>query len=131
MDSVLHAIGALPGAGRYAVTFRRPDGSEQTAVIQLDGATGVDVAPASLPQGWTTDGAALLATIEAVRAFDAARRHSPVSASLRDVDGGWDVSLGNVVLGDAGRPTCTAHGAMSGENGTYVCAECGAQAAFG
>jgi hypothetical protein len=131
MDSVLHAIGALPGAGRYAVSFRRPDGSEQTAVVQLDAGTGVDVAPASLPPGWTRDSEPFRAAVEAVRAFDAARRHAPSAATLRDVDGGWDVSLGNVVLGDAGAPTCTAHGAMAGAGDQYVCDECGARATFG
>ena len=131
MDSVLHAIGALPGAGRYALTFRRPDGSEQTAVVQVGGAAVVEVAPASLPPGWTTDAEPFQAAVEAVRALDAARRHTPAVATLRDVDGGWDVSLGNVVLGEAGVPTCTAHGAMGEEGGGYVCAECGARAAFG
>ena len=37
MDAVLHRIEALPGAGRYAVTFRCADGSEQTAVMIVDG----------------------------------------------------------------------------------------------
>lgn len=129
MDAALHRVEALPGLGRYAVTFRRPDGSEQTAVVQLDGERA-EVAEASLPTGWRRDSAAFTAAAAAVRAVDAARRHAPARATLRDVEGGWDVSLGNVVLADPGRPTCTAHGAMSEHEGGYVCAECGARAIF-
>jgi hypothetical protein len=127
MDSVLHKIAALPGEGRYAVTFRRADGSEQTAVMHVRGDV-VDVAEAGLPVGWTIASADFTATARAVCAFDDARRLAPSAAVLRDVAGGWDVSLGNVVLGPAGVPTCTAHGELIGEQGEYVCADCGARA---
>lgn len=127
MDSVLHGIAALPGDGRYAVTFRRPDGSEQTAVVHIN-AHDVEVPEASLPTGWTKAGERFRATADAVRAFDSARRHSPAMPTLRDVDGGWDVSLGNVVLGAGGAPTCTAHGEMAQDGAGYACAECGARA---
>jgi hypothetical protein len=121
--AVLVRIEALPGEGRYAVSFERPDGSEQTAVVQLT-EQGVEVAEASLPAGWTRDSEAFAAVI----AFDAARKHAPAGPALRDVPGGWDVSLGNVVLGESGLPECTAHGVMTESDGSYLCTECYARA---
>jgi len=129
-ESLVHRIEALPGTGRYAVTFRRGDGSEQTAVVHLAGNGAAEVAEASLPRGWTVDGAMFQAVVAAVRAVDDARQLIP-APQLRDVEGGWDVSLGNVVADPAaagGLPRCTAHGAMSDEGGVFVCAECGARA---
>lgn len=140
MGAVLHRIEALPGEGRHAVTFRRPDGTEQTAIVHLaadaadaDGADGeLDVAEASLPAGWTRSSELFQVTAAAVRAFDRARRTAASAGpALRDVPGGWDVGLGNVVLGDSGVPTCTGHGEMTGDGETYTCPECGAQAVFG
>jgi hypothetical protein len=130
MDAALQRIEALPGDGRYAVTFRRTDGSEQTAVVHMDDGR-VDVAEASLPIGWTADSAEFAAVRAAVSAFDAARRQASGTASLRDVPGGWDVSLGNVVLTEADVPSCTAHGEMAADGDVYVCAECGARALYG
>jgi hypothetical protein len=133
MDAAVHRIEALPGIGRYAVTFRRGDGSEQSAVVQLrdDQEQSVEVAEASLPPGWRAADAPFTATVAAVRALDAARRLTPERA-LRDVAGGWDVSLGNVVLGAEGAPECTAHGTMAADPaGEYRCAECGARALLG
>ena len=127
MDAVLHAISALPGHGRYAVTFRRPDGTDQTAVVHVAGDV-VEVAEASLPGGWTRGGALFRATAEAVLAFDAARGAAPADATLHDVEGGWDVSLGNVVLGRSGVPACTAHGDMDRVGAEFACSECGARA---
>jgi hypothetical protein len=112
------------------VTFRLPDGTDQTAVVHVVRGR-VDVADASLPAGWTRDSDAFAATIDAVLAVDAARRCAPAVATLRDVEGGWDVSLGNVVLGPDGVPMCTAHGAMSAKDGVYVCTECDARALLG
>lgn len=131
VDAVLYRIEALAGVGRYAVTFRRPDGSEQTAVVHAtDGA--VEVAEASLPSGWTRDSDAFRATAAAVLAVEAARSLAPASSTLRDVEGGWDVMMGNVVLSGTGVPTCTAHAELDlGAGGVWVCAECGAQALLG
>jgi hypothetical protein len=125
--AALFRIEALPGEGRYAVGFERADGSEQTAVVQLT-ADGLEVAEASLPAGWTRESEAFTATAAAVAAFDAARRHAPDGPALRDVEGGWDVSLGNVVLGASGLPACTAHGEMTEKDARYLCTECYAQA---
>ncbi len=130
MGAVLHRIEALPGEGRHAVTFRAADGSEQTAIVHLT-AGGLDVAEASLPSGWSRDSEQFAATADAVRAFDGAHRAGSVAAPLRDVPGGWDVSLGNIVLGEHGVPACTAHGDLDHTADSWTCAECGAQALFG
>jgi hypothetical protein len=124
----LHRIEALPGRGRYAVTFRRSDGGEQTATATV-GDAGVEVAEAALPTGWRRGGTEWQAVAAALTAFDSARRTGTALATLQDVPGGWDVSLGNVVLDDAGRrPACTAHGPLTAAPDSYVCAECGARA---
>jgi hypothetical protein len=128
--SVLHRIEALAGNGRYAVTFQRGDRSEQTAVLQVSGAE-VSAAEASLPVGWTLSSDAFHALAQAVLAVQRARGTGPKTVALSDVDGGWDVMMGNVVLGDEGVPTCTAHGPMTlGADGVYECADCGARAAY-
>jgi hypothetical protein len=124
--AALIRIEALPGDGRYAIAFERADGSEQMAVVHLTD-DGVSVAEASLPAGWSRDSAAFAATAEAVTAFDRARRHAPTAPALRDVDGGWDVSLGNVTLAD-GAPTCVAHGPMTSSGDQFLCTECYARA---
>jgi hypothetical protein len=131
MDAVLHRIEALPGAGRWAVTFRGPDGAEVGTVVQVDSDGTPTLAPASLPPEWR-DGPAHAALLAAVAAVAAARAGAAEGAAdeLRDVPGGWDVSLGNVVLDGAGRPACTAHGPLTGQAGRWTCAECGATALF-
>ena len=132
MDAALHRIEALPGTGRWAVTFRRGDGSEQTAVVQVGDADSVEVAEASLPGDWTRSCAAWLAVADAVRALERSRAASaPSGAVLRDPDGGWDVSLGNVVLAANGRPACIAHGELTPTGDAWTCDECGAVAQFG
>jgi hypothetical protein len=128
--AVLHKIEALAGDGRYAVTFQRADRSEQTAVVQVSG-TDVSAAEASLPDGWTRDSDAFRAMAEAVLAVQRARSLGPKAAALSDVAGGWDVMMGNVVLNDAGVPTCTAHGEMVDQGeARWECAECGALASY-
>ncbi len=131
MDALLHRIEALPGGQRYAVTFRKPDGSEQTAVVHAAD-NEVDVAQASLPDGCTRGSEAFSATAAAVIAVERARTVVSPAGLLRDVDGGWDVGLGNIVLSAGDLPTCTAHGELvPASNSVYECAECGAQAEFG
>jgi hypothetical protein len=127
--AILHRIETLAGNGRFAVTFQRADLSEQTAVVQVTG-TSVTAAEASLPDGWTLDSDAFAAMAAAVLAMQHARGIGPRAAALVDVDGGWDVMMGNVVLGEGGVPTCTAHGAMTPAGEVYECAECGARAAY-
>lgn len=130
MDAVLHRIEALPGVGRYAVSFKIGDGSEQSAVMHVDG-DDIDVAEASLPPGWTFDTDAFRAVAVAVRAMATARDIAPLASVLRDADGGWDVMLGNVVIGSAGVPVCTAHDAMEQAGDVWSCPECGARALLG
>jgi hypothetical protein len=135
MDAVLHRIEALPGEERYAVSFARSDGSEQTSVFSTGaadaGVDGVQVAAASLPDGWTPGSAAFSAAAVAVLAVRRARAMSPPAASLYDLDGGWDVSLGNVVLSADGRPECSAHGdLLLLDHGVYECPQCGARAGY-
>ena len=126
----LHRIEALAGQGRFAVTFERADRSEQTAVVQVS-EDDVTAADASLPDGWTRGSEAFGALAEALRAVERARGMGPANAALVDVDGGWDVMMGNVVLGPDDLPTCTAHGPMTATgDGRYECAECGARAAY-
>jgi hypothetical protein len=126
----LHRIEALAGSGRYAVTFQRPDNSEQTAVVHVDG-DAVEAAEASLPEGWTRASEAFAGMADVLRAMERARARGPAAAALVDVDGGWDVMMGNVVLGGGGVPECTAHGQMEPrEAGAFECAECGARAAL-
>jgi hypothetical protein len=131
VDVVLQRIEALPGEHRYAVSFRRPDGSEQTAIVRATG-TDVSVPEASLPDGWTRGTEPFRAAAEAVLAVERARTIVTRVTSVRDVDGGWDVALGNVVLTADDQPECIAHGIMQVvANGVFECAECGARAAYG
>jgi hypothetical protein len=132
--TALHRVEALPGDGRYALTFRRDDSSEQSAVVHVTG-DGVSVAAASLPRGWSTDSKPFRAVADALLALERARALSGTRAALRDVPGGWDVMLGNVVLQD-GRPACTAHGRLdrsddpAATTAEFACPECGARALF-
>ena len=126
---VLHAVEALPGLGRYAVTFRGTDGTEQRAVAHVHD-EDLDVAEASLPDGWQRGGEQFAAMTAAVLALHHARSLTPSAGALTDVDGGWDVSLGNVVLAD-GVPTCTADGPMDDlGGGRFECSTCGAAALY-
>jgi hypothetical protein len=73
---------------------------------------------------------ALAGVAEVLLTFERARALGPVAAQLVDVDGGWDVMMGNVVLGDGGTPTCTEHGPMTESGGVFECPECGARAGY-
>jgi hypothetical protein len=129
VEAALHRIEALPGVGRYSVTFRTPEGAELSAVVQVNGLE-VDVAPASLPTDWQPDGPAFTLLVDAVLAMDTARHTAKAPAELIDVPGGWDVMIGNVLL-DGGIVTCAAHSAMRMNDAQeWVCPECGAKAIF-
>jgi uncharacterized protein YbdZ (MbtH family) len=128
VDAELQRIAALPGSGRYELGFRSGDGALLTAVVEVDAtATAMRAAPASLPAGWTAGSAELAAVTEAVLALHRARTQASPLPTLRDVPGGWDVSMGNVVLTD-GVPHCLAHGPMEMDGEAYVCPGCGARA---
>jgi hypothetical protein len=69
----------------------------------------------------------MAAVAEAVLALHRARARGSTLPTLRDVPGGWDVSIGNVVL-TAGVPHCLADGPMEADGDTYTCPVCGARA---
>jgi hypothetical protein len=127
VSAVLHRIEALAGEGRYTLTFHAVGGGEQSAVAQVRGAE-VSIASASLPEGWEQGSPQLVAAVRAVLALHDSRTVTRPDGTLRDVEGGWDVGLGNVVIGSSGHPECTAHGLMvEASGGLWTCEECGAQ----
>jgi hypothetical protein len=131
VDSALHRIEALPGAGRYAVTFRTGSGVEQSAVAQIAGER-VELAAAGLPPDWQAGRPAFGKLVEALVALDRARRTTHAPTELIDVEGGWDVMIGNVVL-ELGLVTCASHGSMQLQDaGVWLCLtpDCGARAIF-
>jgi hypothetical protein len=67
-----------------------------------------------------------------VRALHQARQGVGGSgAQLLDLDGGWDVGIGNVVLSGDGVPACVAHGDLApAGDGVFRCETCGAAARY-
>ena len=50
---------------------------------------------------------------------------------VRDVTGGWDVSLGNIVLSAQGVPSCVSHGDLETTDGvSFHCVGCGARGIY-
>jgi hypothetical protein len=131
VDPLLQSLAASPRVGEYAVVLLMADGLERTVLVSVNG-TEVALPGAQLLE-WSPLSQSYRGLVAAVLALDAARSAARnVRALLRDVDGGWDVSLGNVVLGATGVPACIAHGNLTAvEPGLYRCGECGAQAGFG
>jgi hypothetical protein len=136
VDPLLHRIEAMPEHGCYSVSFWLDGDNERSVVMKVVGTEGTDgevQAPeANLLPGWSPASASFVAVLAAVRAVHDARSGVAGSAALlRDVPGGWDVGVGNVVL-DEGHPICVAHGGLElTESATYVCPACGAQAMYG
>jgi hypothetical protein len=132
VDPLLRRIEALSEDGYYALGFLMGDGHERSMVVRL-GDNEVDVPEANLIEGWARTSASFRAAVTAVRAVDQARKVvGPRSVPLRDVPGGWDVSLGNVTLSETGQPVCVAHGELAlMESATYQCPSCGALARYG
>ena len=131
VDPLVQRIDALPKRGSFAVTLVLADGQEQIVVVVVD-VDGVAALPAAnVPTGWSAESASAKSLLTAVAAFHAARAvASSGRPRLLDVDGGWDVSIGNVLLGADGRPECVADGAMTQRGDQFVCGECGAAAIF-
>jgi hypothetical protein len=124
----LHRIEALPRVGQYAVTVRTPDGHETTVAMTVTDDT-VTAPQATLPEGWVIGSAGYDAVAHAVLAVDQARRIAPRGPVAVDVPGGWDVSLGNVVLTPGGGLDCVADGPMETlGDGLLACSACGARA---
>jgi hypothetical protein len=132
VNPLLHRVEALPATGSYAASFLLENGQERSVVMQVSDGK-VTVPEANLIPGWAAESESFRATLEAIRAVDQARwTGTAPTAMLRDVSGGWDVSVGNVTLAETGRPTCAAHGEMEQTAaGSYECAMCGAQALYG
>lgn len=133
MDPLLTRIEATARAGEFAVTVVLPDGTERVLVMTVTGdPPTVALPPAAGIDGWTAAAESYRAVTEAVLAVDRARRIGPAGVQLLDVPGGWDVSLGNVILDGSGQPECVAHGALRPVgDGRFECADCGAAALFG
>lgn len=129
VDPQLAKLEALTEPGCYNLTFALDTGEERAVVARLRG-DDLDI-PAAAFNGWSASSDSYLAVAAAVWAVHHARELArPVGVRLLDVGGGWDVSLGNIVLED-GRPTCVSHGPLEPDGELFRCAECGAVATYG
>lgn len=129
MQPLLQKIEALVEPGCYTLTFALPAGHEQAVVLRMR--DGVPVLPSvNAFAGWSEDSAAAAAAV--VQALHQARELAGSPAlRLTDLDGGWDVGLGNVILSEGGLPSCVAHGELDGRAAPiYRCESCGAGARF-
>jgi hypothetical protein len=131
MDPLLQKIEALAEPGCYSLTFTLPSGEDRSLVMRMRGDEPIVPAAGAL-EGWSPQSATFSATIAAVRALHSARQLTgPAKARLLDIEGGWDVGIGNVVLSATGLPSCVAHGELAAvEPGVFRCAECGAAARY-
>ena len=130
MDPQLRKLEALAEPGCYSLTFGLPSGEERAVVARF---RGEDLTiPVTAFEGWSEQDSSFVAVAEAVHAVHRARELSrPSETRLVDVGGGWDVSLGNIVLDPNGQPACVSHGALAPDGPVFRCLECGAAAAFG
>jgi len=130
VDPLLSKIEALPEPGCYLLSFALDTGEDRDLVIRMRGDEPI-VPAANSFEGWRPGSRVVTATIAAVRALHQARQGSGgATQRLLDVDGGWDVGIGNVVLSD-GAPVCVAHGELAAaEGGVFRCGVCGAAARY-
>lgn len=128
---MLSKIEALDEPGCYSLTFTLDPGVARELVIRMRGDEPI-VPSANSFEGWTPGSRVVTATIAVVRALHQARQGSGGSAGqLVDVDGGWDVGIGNVVLTADGAPSCVAHGELApADAGVFRCETCGAAARY-
>jgi hypothetical protein len=126
---LLQKIEALAEPGCYTLTFALPAGQEEAVVLRMR--DGVPVLPSvNVFSGWSQDSAAAAAAV--VQALHKARElaGSP-ELRLTDLDGGWDVGIGNIILSADGRPSCVAHGELDDRAApVFRCDTCGAAARF-
>jgi hypothetical protein len=129
VDPLLKAVEALPREGSYTVTFVMPDGQER-AIVTTAQAGKVVLPSANLPDGWNLDSPTFQAALAAINAVHQARELAGAGrVLLLDVEGGWDVSIGNVVLSTSGIPSCVGDGDMEQTAaGVWKCTVCGAGA---
>jgi hypothetical protein len=130
VEPLLKRIEASAEQGAYLAVFVLPDLQERSVMAKGSG-DDVTIPTANLIAGWSTDSSSFKAVSDALRGFDRARiAVGDAVPQLQDVEGGWDVGLGNVVLDAGGVPACVAHGQMTGVAGIYHCTECDARALF-
>jgi hypothetical protein len=132
VDPLLLTLAAQTKADTYAATFAVGGGHEVTVLMRsVDGE--IVVPSANLPAGWSTESDSFTAVLNAVQAMHLARQFTGSGpTTLSDVDGGWDVGLGNVVLSADGHPTCVAHGEMVADvDQLFACTVCEARARYG
>lgn len=131
MDPLLRKIEALDEPGCYSVAFTLDTGEDRAVVIRMRGDEPV-VPSANSFAGWAPGSRIVTATVAVVRALHQARQSTGGSGGrLVDIDGGWDVSIGNVVLSAGGTPTCVGHGELaSAGDRVYRCETCGAAARY-
>jgi hypothetical protein len=131
VDPLLAKLEALPEPGCYLLTFALHAGENRELVVRMRGDEPI-VPAANSFEGWTPGSRVVTATVAAVRALHQARvAGGGATQRLLDVEGGWDVGIGNVVLSDDGLPACVAHGELAAaEGGVFRCAVCGAAARY-
>ena len=131
MDPLLRKIEALDEPGCYSVTFTLDTGEDRAVVIRMRGDEPV-VPSANSFTGWAPGSRIVTATVAVVRALHQARQSTGGSgAQLADIDGGWDVSIGNVVLSPDGSTQLRgARRAGPSGDGVYRCETCGAAARY-
>jgi hypothetical protein len=131
VDPLLSKIEALPEPGCYSLTFTLDTGEDRAVVVRMRGDEPV-LPSANSFAGWTPGSRMATATIAVVRALHQARQGTGGSAGrLVDVEGGWDVGIGNVVLSADGVPTCVGHGELApAEARVFRCETCGAAALY-
>jgi hypothetical protein len=129
VDPRLNRIEALADPGCYSLTFELDGGGEQSVVARMRGP--VAVLPVNAFAGWAAGSPSFQAVAAVVQNLDAARElAAPSGPRLVDLDGGWDVGLGNVILRD-GQPACVSHGPLELlEQTRYRCVVCGARAGY-
>jgi hypothetical protein len=131
VDPLLSKVEALDEPGCYSVTFTLGTGEDRALVIRMRGDEPM-VPSANSFAGWAPNSRIATATVAVVRALHQARQGTGGSGGrLVDVDGGWDVSIGNVVLSSDGVPSCVGHGELApAGDGVYRCESCGAAARY-
>jgi hypothetical protein len=125
----LNKIEALAEPGCYSLCFQFDGGNERAVVARIRGQLAV--LPTNAFAGWRPDSPSFQAVVEVVQQLHAARELAgPGQPQLVDIDGGWDVGLGNVVVRD-GQPVCVSHGSLELlEQAKYRCPVCGAKAGY-
>jgi hypothetical protein len=131
VDPLLYRIEALPEHGCYLASFVLGNGQQCGLTLRVEG-DEVIMSQQTTVAGWAETSDSFRAVLAAVQALDYARERVGTGGGLRDVPGGWDVRVGNVVLSAAGQPNCVAHGDMERiRPASYRCEICGALAQLG